>query len=52
MKFLGSYRYFSMILANFDPQKADVIFDNPAHIIAEAYASKVIYEYRDPPKKK
>lgn len=49
-KKVGSYKHFSLILAGFDPCKAALVFDSPAHIIAEAYVSKVAYEYQEPPK--
>jgi hypothetical protein len=47
---VGSYKYFAYILAGFDPLKAKEIWDFPAHEIAEAYVSKVCYEYVEPPK--
>lgn len=49
-KKVGSYRHFCLILAGFDPVKAEQIYDNPAHVIAEAYVSKIVYEHRDVPK--
>jgi hypothetical protein len=45
VKHVGAYRYYSLILGNFNPVTADVIFDNPAHVIAEAFVSKMTYEY-------
>jgi hypothetical protein len=35
------------MLAEFDPDRADAIFDKPAHVIAEAYVSKMCYEYSE-----
>jgi hypothetical protein len=37
-----------LILAGFDPVKADAIFDQPAQTIAEAFVSKMAYEYTEP----
>jgi len=34
-----------LILAGFDPVRADAIFDSPALTIAEAYVSKMAYDY-------
>jgi hypothetical protein len=45
VKHVGAYYYYSLILANFNPVIADKIFDNQAHVIAEAYVSKMTYEY-------
>jgi hypothetical protein len=42
---VGAYYYYSLILADFNPVTADKIFDNPAHVIAEAFVSKMVYEY-------
>lgn len=50
VKHVGAYRYYSLILGNFNPVTADVIFDNPAHVIAEAFVSKMTYEYVEPSK--
>lgn len=43
---VGTYRYYALILANFDPARADVIFDNPAHEIAEAFVSMLCYNHK------
>jgi hypothetical protein len=40
---VGTYWYFSLVLAGFDPVKADQIFDNPAHVIAEAFVSMMAF---------
>jgi hypothetical protein len=45
VKHIGAYYYYSLILANFNPVIADTIFDNPADVIAEAFVSKMTYEY-------
>jgi hypothetical protein len=45
---VGAYWYYSLILANFDPTQALVVFDNPAHVIAEAWVSKMAYEFVEP----
>lgn len=42
---LGVYYWYSLILAEFDPVRADAIFDQPADVIAAAYVSKLAYEY-------
>jgi hypothetical protein len=45
VKSVGVYYYYSLILANFNPVIAQEIFDNQAHVIAEAYVSKMAYEH-------
>jgi hypothetical protein len=45
VKTVGAYYYYSLILANFNPVIANQIFDNPAHVIAEAFVSKMAYEH-------
>lgn len=42
---VGAYYYYCLVLANFDPNRADAIFDNPADVIAQAWVSKVAYEH-------
>lgn len=42
---VGAYYYHSLCLANFNPSSALVIFDNPAHVIAEAVVSQMAYNY-------
>ena len=42
---IGVYWYYSLALAEFDPCRALVIFDNPAHVIAEAWVTKMAHEY-------
>lgn len=44
---VGSYWYFSLVLAGFNPVVADEIFDKPAHVIAEAFVSMMAYNYVD-----
>jgi hypothetical protein len=44
---VGSFKYLSLILANFDPYKAEMIWDQRADNIALAYVSKVCYEFID-----
>lgn len=44
---MGEYYYFSLILGGFNPVIAEQIFDNPAHVIAEAYVSKMAYEFHE-----
>jgi hypothetical protein len=43
---MGTYYYYSLILAGFDPAKADAIHDRPAHEIAEAYVSMMCYNHK------
>ena len=45
IKTVGAYYYYSLILANFNPIIANEIFDNQAHVIAEAFISKMAYEH-------
>jgi len=45
---VGAYYYYSLVLACFDPVKAKAIFDQEAHEIAEAFVSKMAYEYVEP----
>ncbi len=42
---VGTYWYYSLILANFNPDTAERIFDNPADVIAEAYVSMKCYQW-------
>jgi hypothetical protein len=42
---VGTYYYYCLILSNFNPNVAEQIFDNPAHIIAQSWVSKVAYEH-------
>jgi hypothetical protein len=44
---VGSFKYFSYILAGFDPIRAEQIWDTRADQIAQAYVSKVCYEFVD-----
>ena len=43
---IGSYRYYALMLANFNPVEADRIWDTDAVTIAEAFVSKLCHEYR------
>lgn len=45
IKEVGTYYYHSLILANFNVNLADEIFDNPADVIAKAIVSKQAYEH-------
>jgi hypothetical protein len=42
---VGTYWYYSLILANYNPVTAEQIFDNPADTIAESWVTKMAYEY-------
>ena len=43
---VGTYKYYSLLLANFDPVKADEIFNQPADTIAMAVVSQRAYNYQ------
>jgi hypothetical protein len=45
---IGNSRYNALILANFNPAQADKIMDMRADQIAQAFVSKMCYEYIDP----
>jgi hypothetical protein len=45
---VGVWWYYSLVLAQFDPIRASVIFDNPAHVIAEAFVSMMAYNHVEP----
>jgi hypothetical protein len=45
---IGTYKYYAYILAGFDPKRADDIFDSCADQIAEAFVSKMCYDYVEP----
>lgn len=47
---IGEYRYHAQVLADFDPIKADAIFDQPADVIAESVVSKMCHDYIEPKK--
>lgn len=47
---VGTYWYYALILANFNPDQAEKIFDNPADVIAEAFVSMKCYNWS--PKKR
>ena len=51
VKAVGEYRWFCLLLANFNPCVADQIHNNPADKIAEAYLAKTAYEYVEPENK-
>lgn len=40
---VGVYYYYCLVLSDFNPVVADQIFDSPAHVIAEAFVSKIVY---------
>jgi hypothetical protein len=42
---IGTYRYYALILAQFNPVEADLIHNMPAHLIAEAFVSKLSHEF-------
>jgi len=42
---VGAYYYYCLILADFNPNVANEIFNNEAHVIAQAWVSKVSYEH-------
>lgn len=44
---IGEYYYHSLVLANFNPTLALTIFDNPAHVIAEAVVAMSAHNYRE-----
>lgn len=43
---VGAYRYYALMLANFNPAVADEIWNRDAVTIAEAFVSKLCHEYR------
>ncbi len=45
---VGSARYNALILANFNPSEAEKIIDMRADQIAQAFVSKMCFEYIDP----
>lgn len=45
---IGNSRYNALILANFDPVRANAIMELRIDQIAQAYVSKMCYEYIDP----
>lgn len=48
--YVGTYYYYALALSNFNPVEAERIFDNPAHVIAEAWVSKMAFDYFEPKK--
>jgi hypothetical protein len=44
---VGVYYYYSLLLADFNPVVADAIYNQPAHVIAEAYVSQMCHTYVD-----
>jgi hypothetical protein len=44
---LGEFYFHSLVLANFNPVEADLIFDNPAHKIAEAMVAMAAHNFRE-----
>jgi YHS domain-containing protein len=47
IKEIGETYYFCLILADFNPNVAQQIHDNPIHVIAEAYVSRIAYNSTD-----
>lgn len=47
---MGEYKWFSLVLAEFNPVEADKIFNLPADQIAEAYVSQRAANYVKPSK--
>jgi hypothetical protein len=45
---VGTYKYYAYILSGFDPVKAEKIYDSRADQIAEAFVSKMCYDYVEP----
>jgi hypothetical protein len=45
---IGAYKYYSQILAGFDPLRADEIWNSRADQIAESFVSKLCYDYVEP----
>lgn len=43
---VGLWKYYSLILAGFNPVRSEGIFDNPAHEIAQAYVSLMCYNHK------
>ncbi len=48
---VGTYRYYSHVLAHFNPAEAEVIYDMPADLITAAFVSKLASEFRPKPRK-
>lgn len=48
---IGVYRYYSLVLAQFNPILADEIYDQPADKIAQAFVAQICYNYVEPDKK-
>lgn len=44
---IGEYYWHSLVLANFDPVQAELIFDNPAHKIAESVVAMMAHNFRE-----
>ena len=45
IELIGAYWFHSLCLADFNPVEAERIFDQPAHVIAEAVVSQMAYNY-------
>lgn len=43
---VGSWKYYALILANFDPVRADAIWDTPAEEIAVSFVSMLCYNHK------
>lgn len=44
---IGEYYYHSLVLANFDPVQADLIFDNPADVIAKSVVAMMAHNFHE-----
>lgn len=44
---VGTWRYFALILADFDPVRADAIMGYPESTIAQAFVSRTCYNYSE-----
>lgn len=44
---IGSYRYFALLLADFNPVTANLIYNQRASVIAQAYVSRACYNYSE-----
>jgi hypothetical protein len=45
---IGEFWYLSLVLSDFNPTEALRVYDNPAHIIAQAWVSKQAFNYIEP----
>ena len=47
IQYIGEYYYHSLVLANFDPVQADLIFDKPAEEIAKSVVAMMAHNYHE-----